>query len=199
MTETYGPETALIVVDVQNDFTDPSGSLYVDGGETIVPLVNTEIAAALSAGASVFYTQDWHPRQTPHFAEFGGIWPVHCVQNTWGAELFPALTVNGPRVLKGTGPEDGYSGFSGQDLSSGETATTELAEQLRDEGVRELVVVGLAGDFCVKATALDGRKLGFPVRMPLALTRFVNLAEGDDERAIAELREADVTVDDGGS
>ena len=86
---TYDPTTALLVVDVQNDFADPSGSLYVKGGEQVVPFINAEIDAAQKAGARIFYTQDWHPPSTPHFQKDGGIWPVHCVQNTWGAEFPP--------------------------------------------------------------------------------------------------------------
>ena len=92
----YDPLVALVVVDVQNDFADSRGSLFVRGGSEIVPLVNAEIGLALAAGAAVVYTGDWHPAHTPHFAQDGGIWPVHCVQNTWGAELHPDLSVSGP-------------------------------------------------------------------------------------------------------
>src|SRR5664279_685173 len=99
----YQPGTALIVVDVQNDFADPAGGLSVAGGAAIVPAVNGEIESAGNAGAIVVFTQDWHPASTPHFAKDGGIWPVHCVAGSWGAELHPALTVPGdaPRVRKG--------------------------------------------------------------------------------------------------
>lgn len=194
MPESYAATTALIVVDMQNDFTDPAGSLYITGADDLVPVINTEIESATAAGAPVFYTQDWHPRETPHFADFGGLWPVHCVHDTWGAEMFPALTVTGELVHKGTGAEDGYSGFSGNDLASGNSARTALADHLTTAGVQALVVVGVAGDFCVKATALDARALGYPVRLPLSCTGFANLADGDDERAIAELRDAGVSV-----
>jgi len=111
----YDVRTALIVVDVQNDFADPAGSLYVRGGEEIVPPVNAQIDEALAAGALVAYTQDWHPPTTPHFQKDGGIWPVHCVAGTWGAELHADLHVEGPIVKKGSGGEDGYSGFSVRD------------------------------------------------------------------------------------
>ena len=96
----YDPLTALIVADVQNDFADPAGSLSVAGGEAVVEVVNTHIDEAVSAGALVLYTQDWHPPSTPHFAKDGGIWPVHCVAETWGAELHPRLVVAGPVVRK---------------------------------------------------------------------------------------------------
>jgi nicotinamidase/pyrazinamidase len=189
----YDPQTALLVVDVQNDFADPAGGLYVRGGEHVVNPVNIEVVAAKNAGATIVYTQDWHPESTPHFAKDGGIWPVHCVGGTWGAELYPNLIVNGPVVRKGTGGEDGYSGFSVRDPISGAATATQLQSLLPPE-IRRLVVVGLAGDYCVKETALDGKLLGYEVDTPLALTRFVNLEPGDDERTVDELRAAGVAV-----
>jgi nicotinamidase/pyrazinamidase len=189
----YDAQTALIVVDVQNDFADPDGGLYVRGGEDVVDPVNIEVAAAQNAGATVVYTQDWHPEATPHFAKDGGIWPVHCVGGTWGAELYPNLIVHGPVVRKGTGGEDGYSGFSMRDPISGASTPTQL-QSLLPPDVERLVVVGLAGDYCVKETALDGKRLGYDVEAPLALTRFVNLEPGDDDRTVEELRAAGVDV-----
>ena len=189
----FDAATALIVVDVQNDFADPDGGLHVGGGEEVVALVNDEVRAADEAGAAVFYTQDWHPESTPHFEKDGGIWPVHCVGDTWGAELHPALDVRGPVVRKGTTGDDGYSGFSERDPLTGEAHPTELA-RLLPEGVRRLVVVGLAGDYCVKETALDGVRLGYAVEVPLALTRFVELSPGDTDRSVEDLRAAGVTV-----
>ncbi len=97
----YGPGTALVVVDVQHDFASPDGGLYVTGGDAVVPVVDAEVRAARDAGATVVYTQDWHPPVTPHFAKDGGVWPVHCVADTWGAELHRDLTVDGPVVRKG--------------------------------------------------------------------------------------------------
>ncbi len=108
----YEATTALVVVDVQNDFADPEGSLSIAGGEDIVPVVNREIRAAQGAGSPVVYTQDWHPPTTPHFAKDGGTWPVHCVADTWGAELHPDLEVVGEVFRKGTNGEDGYSGYA---------------------------------------------------------------------------------------
>ncbi|HEX5396685.1 MAG TPA: isochorismatase family protein, partial [Candidatus Limnocylindria bacterium] len=98
----YGERTALLVVDVQNDFADPAGSLSVRGGEGIIGRVNDEVARAVAGGALVVYTQDWHPEHTPHFAQDGGIWPVHCVADSPGAALVPGLPVVGPVVRKGT-------------------------------------------------------------------------------------------------
>ncbi len=192
-TKRYDAATALVVVDVQNDFGDPEGSLYVQGGEDVVAPINAEVSVALDAGATVVFTQDWHPESTPHFKKDGGIWPAHCVQDTWGAQVRPDLDVRGPVVRKGTTGEDGYSAFSVRDPSTGATAPTKLQSLLPPE-VGRIVVVGLAGDWCVKETALDGRRLGYDVEMPLALTRFVNLADGDDERAIADMRGAGVEV-----
>jgi nicotinamidase/pyrazinamidase len=127
----YDDRTALVVVDVQNDFAHPDGSLYVQGGEAVVEEVNAEVAAARAAGATVVYTQDWHPPDTAHFEKDGGVWPVHCVRETWGSELHPALDVHGPSVRKGVGGEDGYSGFTVRDPSTGEESPTELEGLLR--------------------------------------------------------------------
>jgi nicotinamidase/pyrazinamidase len=189
MTCAYDSATALLVVDVQNDFADPAGGLYVQGGEEIIDAVNVEIAAAIEAGSAVVYSQDWHPESTPHFAKDGGIWPVHCVMDTWGAELYTRLDVRGPVVRKGSAGEDGYSAFSMRDPLSGATTPTEL-QSLLTPTIRRLVIVGLAGDYCVKQTAMDGRRLGYDVVIPLRHTRFVNLSPGDDERAAASMRDA---------
>src|SRR5262249_6280425 len=145
----YGPTWALLVVDVQNDFADPTGSLSVRGGREIIPYVNDEIAAARDAGALIAFTQDWHPPHTPHFKIDGGIWPVHCVRDTWGAELHPDLDAAGPVIRKGWNGEDGYSGFSMRDPISGETTPTQLDDLLRDAGVDRVAICGLATDYCV--------------------------------------------------
>ncbi|SDQ73034.1 isochorismatase family protein [Quadrisphaera sp. DSM 44207] len=194
MPQQYAPGTALVVVDVQVDFADPAGGLYVAGGEDVVPLVNAEVDAAVAAGSPVVFTQDWHPEHTPHFAQDGGTWPVHCVAGTPGAELAPGLRVpeGASRVRKGTGTEDGYSGFSEVDLASGRTDATRLGALLQEAGVRRLVVVGLAGDHCVRATALDGARLGYDVTVPLAVTRFVALRPEDPQRARADMAAAGV-------
>ncbi|WP_250279688.1 isochorismatase family protein [Frankia sp. Cppng1_Ct_nod] len=194
MTEGYGPRVALLVIDIQNDFASPGGSLYVAGGESIIPAVNDEIGRAAAAGSPVVYTQDWHPPTTPHFSTSGGLWPPHCVRETVGAALHPELRVQGTVVRKGTGGEDGYSGFTVRDPLTGDPHATGLLDVLAAHRIDTVVVVGLAGDHCVKATALDGRALGYGVVVPLALTRFVMLQPGDDERAVAQLREAGVTV-----
>ena len=191
----YTPAVALLVVDVQNDFADPAGGLYVPDGEQVVPVVAAEVHVAWESGAPVFYTQDWHPPSTPHFVTDGGAWPVHCVRDTWGAELHPDLPVAGPVVRKGTGGEDGYSGFSVRNPVSGVASATLLATLLGEARVRRVVVTGLAGDVCVKETALDAARLGYEVVVPLAATRFVNLHAGDEAAAIAELKRTGVVVE----
>jgi nicotinamidase/pyrazinamidase len=190
----YDPETALIVVDMQNDFADPAGSLYVRGGEQVVPVVNREIELAAAAGAAVVYTQDWHPETTPHFAKDGGIWPVHCVQGTWGAEFHPQLHIEGEVVRKGSGGEDGYSGFSMRSPETGEERPTQLEELLRERGIRRVVVAGLATDFCVKETVLDAAELGFEVGLLAEAVRAVELEPGDAQRAMDDIYRAGATV-----
>jgi len=186
----YDPQTALIVVDVQNDFASRDGSLYVREGEQVVPVINEEIDRALAAGAHVFYTQDWHPPSTPHFEKDGGIWPVHCVAGTPGADLYPELRVEGEIVRKGTGGEDGYSGFSVRDPNSGEEAPTQLESLLRDRGIERVVVVGLATDYCVKETALDAIDRGFTTIIMEGATRPVDRSPGDGQRALEDVSSA---------
>lgn len=184
----YDNETALVVVDVQNDFADSQGSLYVQGGEDVVPFINHEVEEAKGAGALIIYTQDWHPPQTPHFEKFGGVWPVHCVMGTWGAELHPGLRVEGEVVRKGSGGEDGYSGFTVRDPQSGEQEATPLETLLRERGIEKVIVVGLATDYCVQATAADALGKGFQTAVLTEGVRGVDLQPGDSQRALEGLR-----------
>jgi nicotinamidase/pyrazinamidase len=192
----YEKGTALIVVDAQHDFADPSGSLYVPGGEEAIEFINEQIQAARDSGAVVVYTQDWHPESTPHFEKDGGIWPVHCIGGTTGAEFHPDLDVidDAIRVRKGVGGEDGYSAFHIRDPETGAESTTGLASQLKDEEVEKVVVVGLALDYCVKETALDAAKAGFDTTLLADGTRAVNLQPGDGTRAAAEMAAGGVEV-----
>jgi nicotinamidase/pyrazinamidase len=192
----FSPTTALVVVDVQHDFADPSGSLFVTGAPATIPVVNELIAEATDAGATVAYTQDWHPPSTPHFAKDGGIWPVHCVGGTDGSTFHPDLRVveGAPVVRKGVGGEDGYSGFTMRDPVSGEDTPTELGEELRARGTTDVVVVGLALDYCVRDTALDAARLGFATTVVADATAAVNLRPGDGARAVAALVGAGVAV-----
>jgi nicotinamidase/pyrazinamidase len=190
----YNPTTALIVVDVQNDFADPAGSLSVKGGDSIIPTINGEIDMATSAEAHVVATQDWHPESTPHFAKDGGIWPIHCVADTWGAALHPDLRLpdDAPRIQKGANGEDGYSGFTMRDSTSGDEIPTELDRLLRDRGVEDVVVVGLATDYCVSATALDAARLGYRTAVLTDAIASVDLQEGDGERALQSMSDAGI-------
>ena len=198
MSASDGPEypsgTALVVVDVQNDFADPKGSLYVQGGEDVVPIINREIDRARAAGVPVVYTRDWHPPETPHFAKYGGKWPVHGVRDTWGAEFPPDLEVAGDVILKAKGLEDGYSGFSVTDLPTGERRETGLEQLLRDRGVDHVVIAGLTTDYCVKETALDAVRKGFDTDVIAEATRPVDVEPGDGERALREIEQAGVTI-----
>jgi nicotinamidase/pyrazinamidase len=192
----FDERTALLVVDLQNDFADPAGSLSVSGGEAIVPRANQAAREALEGGSLVVVTQDWHPESTPHFEKDGGIWPVHCVAGTWGAELHPAfdLPADAPRVRKGSNGEDGYSGFTMRDPTTGEEIPTELEALLRDRGIERVVICGLATDYCVKATAIDASRLGFETSVMRDAVAAVNVKPDDGDRALAEMSEAGVAL-----
>ena len=176
---------ALIVVDVQNDFC-PGGTLAVPHGDEVIPPLNRLIDDFLKRGDPVFKSRDWHPPTTKHFAAYGGTWPVHCVQNTKGAEFHPALR-DDPRikvVSKGLGDTDCYSAFD----------ETGLALQLRRQGVEEVVVGGLATDYCVKNTVIDAIHKGFKVKAVEDAMRAVELQPGDGEKAIEEMRAAGAEI-----
>jgi nicotinamidase/pyrazinamidase len=176
---------ALIVVDVQNDFC-PGGTLAVAHGDEVVAPLNNLIDEFLERGEPVFKSRDWHPKQTKHFSAYGGTWPVHCVQNTKGAEFHPDLIddMHIRVISKGLGDEDSYSAFDG----------TDLALQLRRLGVEEVWVGGLATDYCVKNTVLDALKEGFRVKALENAMRAVELQPGDGESAIEEMREAGAEI-----
>lgn len=160
--------------------------------------MNRQIALARDAGRHVLYTQDWHPKQSPHFQSQGGIWPMLCIGDSWGAEFHPSLTLSGEVVRKGAGTADGYSGFTVRDHetggeSGGESATP-LEGLLRERGVERVVIVGLATAYYVKATALDAPGKGFETSVLLGAVAGVELEPGDTERAQDELRAAGVTL-----
>ena len=194
----YDATTALLVVDVQNDFADPAGSLYVAGGEQVVPLINAESELVQRAGGHVLYTQDWHPPSTPHFQKDGGVWPVHCVIDTWGAQLHPELVVSGVVIRKGSNGEDGYSGFSMRDPTTSETVATELAALLAERGVTRLVIGGLATDYCVRSTVLDARRHGYPTTVLENAIRAVEMQPGDGARAVEEMLAAGALLESRG-
>ena len=178
-------KAGLVVVDVQNDFC-PGGSLGIADGDRVVIAINRYVEQFAAVGAPIFATRDWHPPETKHFVAYGGTWPVHCVQNTEGAEFHPALR-DDPRIIvvsKGLGDNDGYSAFDG----------TNLATELQEQGVEEVVVGGLATDYCVKHTVLDARKHGFKVKALIDAMQAVDLQNGDGERALEEMRAAGAQI-----
>ena len=179
------PKRALIVVDVQNDFC-PGGTLAVPHGDEVVEPLNQIIDEFLEHGEPVYKSRDWHPPTTKHFAAYGGVWPVHCVQNTPGAEFHPALR-NDPRIAvisKGLGDTNCYSAFD----------ETDLLDQLHQQNVEEVIVGGLATDYCVKSTVLDALKNGFKVKALKNAMRAVDLQPGDGERAIEEMHDAGAQI-----
>ncbi len=179
---TIAPDDALIVVDVQHDFL-PGGALAVQDGERIFEPLN----ALVPRFARVYATRDWHPAEHSSFAAAGGPWPVHCVAGTPGAAFDERLDLRGVDVIIDKGVDiatDGYSGF----------AATTLAGDLREHGVGRVFVAGLATDYCVKATALDAKAAGFAVVVLADASAAVNVAAGDEARALQTLRDAGVEV-----
>ncbi|WP_456392536.1 nicotinamidase [Persephonella sp.] len=172
-----GRQDALIVVDMQNDFM-PGGALPVPEGDSIVPVLNSYIRLFEEKGQPVFYTRDWHPENHISFRENGGIWPVHCVQNTEGAAFHPELYMPADNrfiISKGTSPDfDAYSGFQG----------TVLEELLKERGIKRIFVGGVATDYCVKNTAYGGLNLGFRVFVLEDGIKGVDVKEGDSEKAL---------------
>lgn len=176
---------ALIVVDVQNDFC-PGGTLAIPHGDEVVAPLNKLIDEFLERGDPVYKSRDWHSPTTRHFTAYGGTWPVHCVKNTMGAEFHPALH-DDPRIKvisKGLNDTDGYSAFE----------ETDLAAQLKRAEVEEVVVGGLATDYCVKHTVLDALRQGYKVKAVEDAMRPVELRPGDGERAIEEMRAAGAEI-----
>jgi nicotinamidase/pyrazinamidase len=179
---------ALIAVDVQNDFC-PGGTLAVAHGDEVVAPLNKLINEFLQQGAPVFKSRDWHPAMTKHFSICGGVWPVHCVQNTRGAQFHPDLIddIHIRIISKGLGDEDSYSAFD----------ATDLALQLERLGIEELWIGGLATDYCVKNTAFDALKQGLKVKIVKEAIRAVDLRPGDGDRAIDEMRNAGAELVEG--
>jgi nicotinamidase/pyrazinamidase len=179
----YEPRDALLIVDPQVDFC-PGGALAVPSGDRIFDVVN----AAAEGAPLVVASRDWHPENHCSFAARGGPWPPHCRQGTPGAEFHPALDTSrvDEVVSKGQDPErDAYSAFEG----------TGLADLLRSRGVERLVVVGLATDYCVRASVLDALNAGFGVTVLEDGVGAVDVKPGDGARALAEMRERGATVE----
>jgi nicotinamidase/pyrazinamidase len=184
LTLTIDKTTALVVVDVQNDFC-PGGALAVTDGDKVIPVLNKYIARFRKARAAMIFTRDWHPADHSSFKEQGGPWPPHCVQNSKGAEFHSNLNVppEGEIVSKGDKKDEAYSAFQG----------TDLATKLHQRGIKRLLVGGLATDYCVKETVLDGLRYGFEMFHLDDASRGVNINLGDCEGALREMQEEGAT------
>lgn len=185
------PESALLIVDVQNDFCI-GGALAVPAGHTVIETINDYLRHFASRGGRIIASRDWHPPVTRHFQAYGGVWPVHCVSGTRGAEFHPDLRLP-PEVLivsKGEDPnEDSYSAFQAK-LPDGRR----LEEALRAEHIERLYIGGLATDYCVLQTVLDALRQGHPATVLLDASRGVNVQPGDAEKALAEMVSAGAEV-----
>lgn len=178
-------DTALLVVDVQNDFC-PGGALPVPKGDKVVPVLNRAIERLQRAGAPVIASRDWHPEKSTHFAPYGGQWPVHCVQNTPGAQLHPDLRLPEGAIVvsKGMGEnEDAYSAFDAR-TEDGKP----LEDLLKERGIKRLVVGGLATDYCVRASVLGALERGLEVLVLRDAVRGVDVQPGDSAKALEEMQ-----------
>lgn len=180
-------KNALLIIDMQNDFC-PEGALPVKEGDRVVPVLNRYIEIFTAEGAPIYASRDWHPEKTVHFEKFGGKWPVHCVQGSFGAEFHADLELPKSAVVITAGDDpntDGYSAFEGHDEKG-----RPFIECLRSEGVSRIYVGGLATDYCVRYTVLDALKEGFSVTVLTDAIRGVDVKEGDSKRALEEMSEA---------
>jgi nicotinamidase/pyrazinamidase len=178
------PNKALLIVDVQNDFC-PGGALGVPGGHKIIPNINKYIRIFSKKKLPIFATRDWHPVKTTHFKDFGGIWPVHCLQNSWGAAFHSELRLPKDVTLlyKGMNPhKDSYSSFHAEDERG-----MDLEKLMKLMGIKEIYIGGLATDYCVRFTAKDALKKGFKVKVLMDAIGGVDLKPGDSRKAIKEI------------
>ena len=181
--------SALLVVDVQNDFC-PGGALPVPNGDRVIPVLNALAAQFAEVGLPVFASRDWHPPDTTHFKSRGGPWPPHCVAGTPGAGFHPALQLPADTIVVSKGQDqrdDGYSAFEGTSNDG-----RALADHLRERGITHLHVGGLATDYCVRASVLDARKAGFEVTVVAG--GIAGIAEETSGRALEEMRRAGAQV-----
>ena len=179
--------SALVIVDVQNDFC-PGGALEVYNADEIILVINRYMELFRGKGLPIIASRDWHPRETKHFEKYGGNWPEHCVQRSFGA-MFRAGLLLPPDILvfsKGMDPErDDYSALQARNDTG-----TSMTDVLKKVGIRELYICGLATDYCVRQTALEGLHLGFSITVLVDAVRGVELNPGDSKRALDELEAA---------
>ncbi len=184
-------DTALLIIDVQNDFCH-GGALAVPRGDEVVPVLNRYIRQAEAASQPVFASRDWHPAESQHFLAGGGPWPPHCIQGTTGAAFHPALDLPADVtvITKGDNPrDDGYSAFDGHDAQG-----SALLETLQAREVNRLLVGGLATDYCVRASVLDARRHGFNVVLLLDAMRGIDRNSGNEARALDAMVRAGATT-----
>jgi nicotinamidase/pyrazinamidase len=187
MTRQDAARSALIIVDVQNDFC-PGGALAAPGGDRIVPALNKYIAEARASGMPIYASRDWHPAVTTHFKAYGGPWPPHCVAGTPGAAFHPSLDLPADTIVisKGDVPDKpGYSAFDGRTAGG-----RPLLDDLRDHGIESLYVAGLTAEYCVKQTVMDALAAGLRVDVLDDAVGGLNAAPGDADRALDEMAAA---------
>ncbi len=183
------PQKALLIVDVQNDFC-PDVALAVPRGDEVVPVLNQYIEHFQKTGAPIFASRDWHPSKTAHFHDYGGLWPVHCVQNTPGAQFHPQLKLPKTAVILSKGMDvnkDSYSAFQGIDDSG-----KDFHALLTKNDIREIFVGGLATDYCLRASVSDALKFGFEVNLLADAIKGVDVNQGDSRKAVEEMIESGV-------
>lgn len=181
----FDANAALLIVDVQNDFCT-GGALAVAGSETVITALNTYLQAAVTQGIAIYASRDWHPPQTAHFKDFGGVWPVHCVEHSPGAQFHSDLRLPAETVIVTKGEHDEAPGYSAFEGVTGEGLP--LIEHLRARGVTHLYVGGLATDYCVRASVLDALGSGMKVTVLQDAIAGVDVQRGDSERALEEMR-----------
>jgi nicotinamidase/pyrazinamidase len=179
-------QSALIVVDVQNDFC-PGGALPVKNGDKVIPILNEYIGEFSRQSKPIFFTRDWHPKNHISFVQRGGRWPPHCLKNSKGARFHPSLIIPNDAILVSKGTEkdkEAYSGFEG----------TALAETLRSMGIQRIFIGGLATDYCVKSTVLDGLKSGFETYVLKDASMGINASPGDSKKALSAMQVAGARI-----
>ncbi|MDD5154950.1 MAG: bifunctional nicotinamidase/pyrazinamidase [Candidatus Omnitrophica bacterium] len=175
---------ALLIVDIQNDFC-PGGALGISGGDKIITAINKYIGRFSKNKLPIFISRDWHPKKTAHFKKFGGVWPVHCIENTRGAAFHPKLKIPKEAIIisKGMDPrQDSYSAFQAED-----SHRQSLANLLKIFGIEEIYIAGLATDYCVKYSTIDALKKGFEVKILKDAVAGVNLNPEDSKEALRQI------------
>lgn len=185
-------DTAMIAVDLQNDFADPKGSLYVKDGEKLADIAN-KWASEFGSKSIVCWTKDYHPKDHCSFKENGGLWPTHCVQKKWGSKIISNIKLFDDDffIKKGVHADvDSYSAF----FDNEKKRETKLHKMLQEYNIRYVFVMGLATDYCVKFTVLDALQLGYGVYLYLPGCRGVNINSDDSDKAVIEMENSGAVI-----